>query len=272
MKKNKAVTGVAAALVIAVGSVGCSATTVAEKAGDSAQTLVQALSRASDEASKAGSAEINMVVTSSETAGKPVQMKGVYTWGDGVAMETEMPAKDLQMEDLVADGTITMRMVQGAYYYGVDPSPDGPFKGKSWLKLDVSAVLGEQGAAGMKGANSDPTAGLKTLKYAKGVSKVGTESVNGKTTTHYRATVPGDKLGDAAAMYDKLGSTGGEVVTDVWVDDKGMPARMNQTFGTTSMNLDFLSFGSAKAISAPPAGDTADITELYKSGQAGGPA
>ncbi|MFJ6794961.1 hypothetical protein [Streptomyces sp. NPDC091268] len=268
---TKKIIGITAAVFVAAGASGCSATAVSQKAGESAQGLVAALSRVSDEASKAGSAEIHMTMTSPDTAGKPVQMTGLYTWGDGVAMETEMPAKDLQMEDLVADGTVTMRLVQGAYYYEVDRVEDGPFKGKSWLKVEASAILGEKGAAGMTGAQGDPTAGLKGLKYAKDVSKIGTEDINGKSTVHYRATIPADKMGAAGDMYKGLGLAG-EVVSDIWVDDKGTPARMNQTVGAATMSLDFLSFGAKKTIEAPPASETGDMTEMYKQQKSGGAA
>lgn len=268
MKTSRTVAGVTVALVMAAGTAGCSATTVTKQAGESAQTLVAALALASDEASKAGSADISMTMTSPDTGGKPVQMKGVYSWGNGLAMATEMPAKDVEMEEFVEDGTVTMRLVQDAYYYEIDPMPDGPFKGKRWLKLEASAVLGEKGVASMKTANNDPTAGLKMLKYAKNVTKVGAEDVNGKGTVHYRATIPADKLGAAADLYSELGATG-ELVADVWVDDKGMPARMTQVFGTTTVSTDFLSFGSAQPIDVPPAAETADMTELYKQEQGG---
>ncbi|MFD9358993.1 hypothetical protein [Streptomyces sp. NPDC060031] len=271
MKSNRIIGSVTAAVFVAAGSAGCSATAVTQKAGESAQNLVAALSRASDEASKAGSADISMTLTTPDTGGKPMQMKGLYSWGNGLAMETEMPAKDLQMEDMVADGTITMRLVQGAYYYEVDPAPDGPFQGKTWLKVEASAVMGEKGAASMNGANADPTSGLKGLKYAKDVTKVATENVNGKSTVHYRASVPADRLGAASDMYKGLGMTG-EVVTDVWVDDKGTPARMNQVIGTSTISVDFLSFGSQRSIDVPPAADTADVTERFKQQAQGGSA
>ncbi|MFE2308897.1 hypothetical protein, partial [Streptomyces sp. NPDC059411] len=269
MKAGKTATGIAAALIVAAGVSGCSVgtTVVGKQAADSAETLVAALTKASDEASKAGSADVKMTLTSPDTGGKPVQMNGVYSWGNGLAMEGEMPAKDMGMEDLVADGTITYRLVQGAYYYGVDPAPDGPFKGKSWLKLDASAVLGDKGAAAMNSGNNDPTAGLKSLKWASNVTKVGKEDVNGKSSVHYHATVPTSKMGDAAAVFGAVGGSGvTELVADVWVDDQGMPARLNQTFGTTTVNVDFQSFGVAKDIAAPPAADTADMTDLVKKG------
>jgi hypothetical protein len=120
----------------------------------------------------------------------------------------------------------------------------------------------------MPGANGDPTAGLKGLKYAKGVTKVGTENINGKNTIHYRATVPADKTATAADMYKGLGLSG-EIATEIWVDDKGSPARLNQTIGTTNVAMDFLAFGGGKTVEVPPAADTADMTELYREQVAG---
>ncbi|MBT2450223.1 hypothetical protein J7F03_24730 [Streptomyces sp. ISL-43] len=271
MKAGKAAAGITAALIVTVGLSACTAgTSVGKHAADTAETLVATLTKASDEASKSGSAKVKMTVTMPDTGGKPVAMEGIYSWGNGLAMEAEMPAKDLQMEDLVADGTVTMRLVQGAYYYGIDPAPDGPFKGKSWLKVEASAVLGEKGASAMNAGNSDPTAGLKTLKWAKDVTKVGTETVNGKSAVHYHATIPKDKLGDAASLFGAVGGgTATELVADVWVDDEGMPARLSQTYGSVSADVEFHSFGVAKDIPIPPADDTADMTELIKNGGAG---
>ncbi|MFI5866095.1 hypothetical protein [Streptomyces sp. NPDC051546] len=270
MKAGTLTTGIAAAVIVTAGLSGCTAgASVGEKAADSAETLVATLAKASDEASEAGSAEVVMNVTTPDTGGKPVEMKGTYSWGNGHALEAEMPAESLRMQELVADGTITYRLVQGAYYYGIDPAPSGPLKGKTWLKVEASAVLGEQGAAGMNADNGDPTAGLKSLKWASGVTKVGREDVNGKSSVHYRATVPVDKLGDAKAMFGAVGGSGAtELVSDVWVDDEGMPTRLNQTVGDVTVNLDFLSFGVTKDIAIPPAADTADVTEDVKKGRA----
>ncbi|MCX5128588.1 hypothetical protein [Streptomyces sp. NBC_00347] len=270
MKAGTVTTGIAAAVIVTAGLSGCTAgASVGKKAADSAETLVAKLTKVSDEASKAGSAEVEMSVTMPDTGGKPVQVNGTYSWGNGLAMEAEMPAADLQMQDLVADGTITYRLVQGAYYYGIDPAPSGPFAGKTWLKLEASAVLGEQGAAGMSAGNNDPTAGLKSLKWASNVTEVGREDVNGKSSVHYRATVPVDKMGDSKAVFGAVGGGGAtELVSDIWVDDKGMPSRLNQVFGNVTVNIDFLSFGVAKDIAIPPAADTADVTEAVKKGGA----
>ncbi|MFG2874294.1 hypothetical protein ACGFYU_04665 [Streptomyces sp. NPDC048337] len=279
MKAAKSVASAAAVLVMSTGVVGCSVAgtqagaragaEAGKQAADTAEAMVAALTSASDAASKAGSAEVKMTVTSPDTGGKPTVMTGVYSWGNGVAMEAEIPAKDVQMEDLVKDGTVTYRFLQGAYYYQVDPAESGPLKGKTWLKLDASAVLGDKGAAAANNTNNDPTAGLKMLKYAKGVDKVGKEDVNGKQTVHYKATIPMDKMDkNSAAAFQALGA-GSEVVADVWVDDKGMPARVNQAFGTSSISMEFLSFGATKEIAVPPAADTVDITAEVKGANGG---
>ncbi|MEV7521163.1 hypothetical protein [Streptomyces sp. NPDC091371] len=268
MKAAKAVAGAAVIMVMSAGTVGCSVAT--KQAADTAEAMVASLTKASDAASQAGSAEVKMSVTSPDTGGKPTVMTGVYSWGNGLAMEAEVPAKDLEMEDLVKDGTVTYRMVQGAYYYQVDPAESGEFKGKSWLKVEASAILGDQGAAAMNGPNNDPTAGLKMLKWAKGVDKIGKEDVNGKPTVHYKATIPMDKLDkNSGAMYEALGGGSSELVTDVWVDDKGMPARLTQAVGPSTVSIDFLSFGAAKEISVPPASETADMTEAFKNANKG---
>ncbi|MFF1414517.1 hypothetical protein ACFVX6_32875 [Streptomyces sp. NPDC058289] len=244
----------AVAVAVVAGTAGCSAGAVTqkagEKAGESGQTILAALSRAADEASKAGSADISATVTSPDTGGKPVTMKGLYSWGDGVAMETVMPAKDLQMEEMVKDGTITMRLAKGAYYYEVDRIEEGPYKGKTWIRVEVSAVLGEKGAAAAT-TQGDPTAALKSLKYAKNASSIGAERINGRNTKHYRTSVPAAQMGAAADMYQHLGVSG-EVVTDVWLDDNGMPARLNHSVGTMTMSMDFLSFRTAKTVEVPP--------------------
>ncbi|MEW2417475.1 hypothetical protein AB0953_27645 [Streptomyces sp. NPDC046866] len=241
------------------------------KAADSVESMVAALSSASDSATKAGSAEVRMRVTSPDTGGQPVDMTGTYSWGNGYAMEAEIPAKQVQMEKMAEDGTVTMRMVQGAYYYEVDPIPSGEFKGKRWLKIEASALIGESGAAKLSGPANNPTAGLKMLKWSKGVDKVGSEDVNGKPTVHYKATVPLDKLDKGAEeTWKAVGSAGaGVVVVDVWVDDKGMPARLAQNAGSTNMTMDFLSFGATKEVSAPPADETADVTEAIKKERSG---
>ncbi|MER5757761.1 hypothetical protein [Streptomyces sp. NPDC002082] len=166
------------------------------------------------------------------------------------------------MEEMVEDGAVTMRVAKGAYHYEVDRIEEGPYKGKTWIRGEMSAVLGEKGAAAA--AQGDPTSALKSLKYATSASLIGAESVNGRNAKHYRTSVPVAKMGPASAdRYKHLGVSG-EIVTDVWLDDRGMPARLNQTIGAMVMKMDFLSFGTAKPVEVAPASGVADMTDFCK--------
>ncbi|GGT22314.1 MULTISPECIES: hypothetical protein [Streptomyces] len=51
------------------------------------------------------------------------------------------------------------------------------------------------------------------------------------------------------------------MVAEVWVDGKGVPVRLSQTAGATSVVTDFLSFGVPVSASAPPAAETAETAE-----------
>ncbi|MFC3577654.1 hypothetical protein ACFOZ0_31205 [Streptomyces yaanensis] len=58
--------------------------------------------------------------------------------------------------------------------------------------------------------------------------------------------------------------SGGKITYDVWADGKDLPVRMTQSGAGMTVTMDFLKFGATKAIPAPPASDTADLTEQVK--------
>ncbi|MEU9195294.1 hypothetical protein [Streptomyces hundungensis] len=279
----------AGAVTVVVGVTGCSAGSAVDtgkkaagKAADAADransAVLAALTSAGDRSQKAGSAEVTMS-TQLQGQAAPTTMSGTYSWGSGLAFDVEVDAKSLQMQQLVSDGTVTMRYVKGAYYYGVDAQPSGPLKDKHWMKIEASAVLGEQGEAAVA-SSGNPTAGLRSLRYSKNVSEVGKETVLGRATTHYKAVLSKDDLGQAGKVLSGEGDgnlmgqfTGGvsELAFEVWVDGDGMPVRMNEQFGQAKVAMDFKKFGATKSVEVPPASDTADMTEAIKkqSAQAG---
>ena len=75
--------------------------------------------------------------------------------------------------------------------------------GKRWLKIDLDTIGQEAGldlgALVNQGASQDPTQVLAYLKAASGdVERVGTETVRGVATTHYKATIDFRKVPDSA--------------------------------------------------------------------------
>ncbi|MDG9690611.1 hypothetical protein QC281_10870 [Streptomyces sp. DH17] len=257
------------------GSATESADKVAESAGKAADTAVSkadtimaALSRATDRTEELGSAEVR--TTTDLGTGEPIAMDGTYSWGDGYALDVEMDTEAVQMQDLTDSPTVRTLFVDGAYYYDIDPQPDGPLEGKEWIKIDGSVVFGESGAAAFSGGGgASPADSMKGLKYASDVEDLGAENVNGKPTTHYRAVLDEKDLGKFKEAFSgadsMLGSTGGDSITmDIWVGEKDLPVRLEQEFGAMKVTMDFDRFGATEKIVAPPAQEVADLSEEAK--------
>jgi hypothetical protein len=257
-----------------VGASGCGSDSVkqAAEAVDQTDAIMAALGRATDRTEQVGSAEVKM--STDIGTGAPVSMDGTYSWGDGYAFDVEMDTKAAQMETLTDDPSIRMLFVDGVYYYDVDAQRSGPLQGKEWMKIDSSAIFGESGAQAFSGSNGSPSASMKGLKYAKDVEDLGKETVNGKSTTHYRAVIGKDQMGkfaDALGGDDSLmnSATGSvtSITMEVWVGADDLPVRLKQEMGAMKVTMDFAKFGKTVEVKAPPASQTADMTEAIKDSQ-----
>ena len=269
LKYGAAWAGVTAAVLVTTAGCGTEAAKGAAKAVDPSAAILAALARTTDRTDQLGSAEVRM--STDMGTGTPVAMNGTYSWGDGYAYDVQMDTKASKMEALQDAPTIRVLLVDGAYYYDVDPQPSGPLKGKEWMKIDATAVFGEQGAKALSGSNGSPTASLKGLKYANDVDDLGAETVDGKHARHYRATIDQSRMGKFKdALGDDSGlmgsATGGvkSIDINVWVGDDNLPVRLVQVMGPMKVSVDFVKFGATAVVKAPPAAQTGDVTELMK--------
>ncbi|MFF7854779.1 hypothetical protein [Streptomyces sp. NPDC007904] len=262
--------GFTAAALVATSACGAEGARTAADAVNNADTIMAALARATDRTEEVGSAEVRM--TTELGTGDPIAMDGTYSWGDGFAFDVEMDTAAARMQQLTDSPTIRTLFVDGAYYYDVDPQPAGPLQGKEWMRIDGSAVFGEQGADALSGsAGGSPSASMRGLRYASDVEDLGEETVGGKSTTHYRAVIDQDGMGrfkEALGNRDSLlnSMTGGadSMTMEVWVGAGDLPVRMTQTYGAMKVTMDFDTFGAAEEIQAPPAARTGDLTDQVK--------
>ncbi|MFE9765488.1 hypothetical protein ACFYPC_13305 [Streptomyces sp. NPDC005808] len=256
--------------VALAGTAGCGgASTQAAEAVSHADAILAALGRATDRTEALGSAEVRMSTVVGN--GSPIAMEGTYSWGDGFAYDVEMDTAAAQMETLTDDPTIHCLLVDGAYYYDTDPQPSGPLEGKEWMKVDASAMFGEQGAEALSGSGGgSPAASMRSLKYANDVEDLGTETVNGQSTTHYRAEIDAAQMDKFRAAdgednaLDAVTGGSGSTTTDIWVGAEDLPVRLKQQIGTMTVTMDFVKFGATAEIQAPPAAQTGDLTEAVK--------
>lgn len=149
--------------------------------------------------------------------------------------------------------------------------------GKPWLEMKFSDL---KSASGLdlkqlfsQAQQMQPSQYISQLAASGDVHAVGTETVNGVSTTHYAGTV---SLADALSRYSpalrsQLGSqmkatgiTGTKI--DAWIDSQGLPRRMHMSTlggkGSMTMSMDILDYGVTVNVTPPPASQVADFGRL----------
>ena len=150
--------------------------------------------------------------------------------------------------------------------------------GKTWIKFDLAKLGAAQGidlaALFSEFSSSDPSRSLELLQAAdKDFRVVGTETVRGVRTTHYRGTVDFERLAAQAPAnlretYRRVIEMSGQskVPVDVWIDGQGHTRRVRyeQTMhgATTELTEEFYDFDSPVKVVPPPADEVIDITKL----------
>lgn len=160
---------------------------------------------------------------------------------------------------------------------------------KEWIKLDLAAAAKQAGVdySGLTSSNqSDPSQALQLLNGAnEDMRKVGSETLHGTKTSHYRGTV---ELKRAIAAAPKAVRSGLETLVDklelknlpvdVWVDDGGrmrrqrytidttklLPAGASSGGGPTTFTYELYDFGVNADVAVPKPDQVTDMAELAR--------
>lgn len=174
--------------------------------------------------------------------------------------------------------SVELRLLQQAMYVQLDGLPAGGQlpNGKSWVKVDLERALKKLGVdLANLGLGQSPTGVLAQLRGSTNTQKVGTETIDGVRTTHYRGTVDvQDALDQATAkerktlqrLLDEAKAHGVDATSttfDVWVGDDGLVRRLTQRVGSVGhLTMTFSDYGEPVHIEAPAADDTVDLSDL----------
>lgn len=247
-------------------------------AGGGPHTLLAA---SVDKTEAAKNAQIHIDVQSSSGA------QSVDVTGDGII---DFADKKFQLvmnlpETAGLSGTIEERVIDGVLYIQLPPAAGIVTGGKPWIKIDASK-LGNSGD-GLSSLGQDPTQFLSTLRsVSDSVTKLGTVSIRGVQTTHYRAEVDLAKAAaaggaDSSALdqfKQEFGTT--TIPEDVYIDASGLARRYSVSFspapGATgaaasisfSTTVDLFDFGTTNTsdIVAPPASEIAALPSGFSLG------
>lgn len=175
----------------------------------------------------------------------------------------------------VGGGVMHMMMSGTTMYMGM--SSKAAFQGKHWMKMDLSKNAAF--AASLNKSNGqDPATQLKLFTSSGDIKRVGTETVDGVSTTHYAGTVDlaklasrqDPKLKSLVQQDSKLGITTMNV--NLWVDSQSLPVRMQEATPASSSvpltaTIDYSDYGNTPVtVTPPPASDTLDMSSLLPKG------
>lgn len=189
-----------------------------------------------------------------------------------IAMSMTLSSSALNVTEILVGDTIYMKI----------PQLSGELGGKTWVKIDLSA-MGSLGSAFESMTNSaksmDPTQQLQLLLASGDLRKVGTETVDGVQAVHYAGTVDAATFVNSAAATANLTPDqisqlksllkAGGVTTesvDLWAASDGLPVRekvaTNTSMGAVTVDLHMSDWGKPVSVSAPPADQVGDMSSM----------
>lgn len=225
---------------------------------------------AQDASQKAGSAKMSMTM-----AMKAGSESFTLTGGGAFDYVKKLGQMTMTMPNPAGSGELSFDTVitDTALYLKIP----GSNPAKPWSKVDLTKQLG--GSLSSLTSNSDPSSALEMLRGAKSVTTVGKEQVRGTATTHYKAVIDINKAmakqpaGVQAKLksYEKLlGTQMTDLPIDVWIDDKGRPARFKMTMHIPAsaqtgneavdmdMTIEMFDYGTPVTVTVPPASQVND--------------
>ncbi|MDQ0836082.1 hypothetical protein QF032_007926 [Streptomyces achromogenes] len=196
------------------------------------------------------------------------------------SMTAQPPAMSMDLSTAASQGEggqLRIRFTNKTMYVGGSAIHSEKLKGKHWLSA-APAIWG-QGAADNQSygvlpsqLQANPATQSTLLNGSKDLRAVGTETVDGVTTTHYKGTVNYDALsGERLDQFMQL-EVSDPLTMDLWIDSKDRPkqfrlqAEHHDDTPTASaadtpldLTITFLDINQPATIKAPPADDTAPL-------------
>jgi hypothetical protein len=206
-----------------------------------------------------GSSKLDIAVHS-KAQGHDLTFSGTgafrYDSGSAVGAMT-LSVGGQQLEERITGGNLYLKIPTQAGFY----------------KLPLKELTGTQ-----LSESSNPAAAAKVLEaIGDSATKVGTATVHGARTTHYRGTIDvaasTAKLSDsfAKAAVEKLRASGvTQLPVDVYLDDQGRLRRLTEKVTLTvkgvaeevTTQIDLYDFGTRVDVQAPPADQVKDGSAL----------
>jgi hypothetical protein len=254
----------AIAVALAVTLAGCGD---AKKSSGAKPVSADLIAAAAAKSTKTGSVEADFKISGAGVNGSG---SGVFNTGPSrsgqLKMKVNVRGMSVPIDSVITGNVLYMR---SSIFRQLGLSPD-----KQWVKLDLGRLAQQRGIDLSSLANASPTpaSALSYLRGAGKVREVGSESVNGVDTTHYKVTVDLERAAakssgsEGQSLRRLIQETGvRRLPVDVWVDDKGYvrKVRYAQRAAAQGKSVDVTmnlhDYGAPVTVKPPPASATVDL-------------
>ncbi|WP_432038190.1 DUF1396 domain-containing protein [Streptomyces cucumeris] len=281
-RRTKAAGALLTAALLCAGAVGCGSEKAGDKSADTpAMSPAAAVKAAARNTEKLTSLSYRMTGRTPED--------GRIAGEGAVSFKPKAMRMKMRALDQGADASFEIRVIDKVMYMGADKASAPEMEGKRWIKFDLGA-LGEGGsgdrAASSPSAQADknPAAESTFLSGSDNVKRVGKETIDGVSTTHYRGTVTLDQMraslkGEDAKTRERrekslkqFEEVGVERLSmDMWIDGEHHTKRFRMRGkgdkGPLDTTVTFQDINKPVTVKAPPASETHDLAELSKEAQ-----
>ncbi|MGB8940638.1 MAG: hypothetical protein WCD21_10440 [Streptomyces sp.] len=261
--------------------------------------VTEVITAAYEKTSKAKSAKVEMTMSTPKSMGGSsgdMKMSGVMGW-DPTVMDMTMSGSALTEGDPQAPDKVRMVWRDNVIYMDAGAVAAKEMDGKRWMKMDLNSIaeqagdekLAKQMTGGLDSMSQDPAQQLAMLLDSPNLKHVGPAKVDGVQTQRYKGRLSvKEMMASNKGLDEMLGKGEREKLlknieksgikgydTEVWVNEDDYPVRMDIDIkspeGTMKTSQKFSDYGTTAEVSAPPAGKTFDLMEMFKElGKGGG--
>jgi hypothetical protein len=184
----------------------------------------------------------------------------------------------MTMDMTTPEGTMSMVFLDKVFYIKL---PQEVEPGKSWIKIDVNddnpiaKALG--GMTEQMSKNADPRATLEEFEKSGEITDSKEETLDGQKTMHYTITVDVEKMAAnqtdptmKQALEQTIKAGLKDFPVDVWINEDDLPVRFKMDMPmpnptgaggnvTMKMQMDYSEWGEPVDITAPDAGEIAEM-------------
>ncbi|HVS86017.1 MAG TPA: LppX_LprAFG lipoprotein [Gaiellaceae bacterium] len=259
---------VAALLALSLLVAACGSKSSSSNAPTTTATATPNLQAAVSKTIAAGSEHV-AIVAATKAAGQNVQLSG--------SGDFDATTRTGKLHTTVAMATLRPvldEVLSGSTVYVSAPQLLSPLlpAGKTWLRIDLANAGKTFGLSPSVLQAQDPSQSLAQLKAITAVQDLGSETIGGVQTEHYRGRIDPAKLAAAERQaLSKSGTTFGPY--DVWVGSDGYVHKVRvvtNTSGTkTTATVTLSKFGEKVIVDVPATADTVDASKLSIPGLTG---